>query len=209
MQTEQANPGSHNIDRLSTLDMIKVINDQDKTVAKAVAAALPQIAETIDKIVEQFKAGGRLIYAGAGTSGRMGILDAVECVPTYGTPPEMVQGILAGGDIAIRHAVEGAEDDPDGGRRDLEALDFCADDMLVGIAASGRTPYVLGAVEYARSTGAPTAGIACNVPSALLEAVDIPIGLATGAEVIAGEYPYESRNCTEDGTEYAQYRQHD
>ncbi|MGB1287482.1 MAG: N-acetylmuramic acid 6-phosphate etherase [Aggregatilineales bacterium] len=186
MLTEQANPGTQDIDKLDTLAMVQRINEQDKTVAEAVEKALPQIANAIDVIVRQLQGGGRLIYLGAGTSGRLGILDAVECVPTYGTPPERVQGILAGGDKAIKHSVEGAEDEFDGGRRDLEAIHFSAQDVLVGIAASGRTPYVLGAIAYAQSLTAPTIGIACNVPSALLDAADIAIGVAVGAEVIAG-----------------------
>lgn len=186
MQTEQQNPNTLMIDSLSTLDMLRVINAEDMKVAQAVQAVLPAIAQAIDAIVERFKRGGRLIYIGAGTSGRLGVLDAVECVPTFGVPPTMVQGILAGGMPAMIRSVEGAEDNPELAREDLRALPLTADDAVVGIAASGTTPYVIGALEYARAAGAVTIGIACNAPAPVLDAADIAIGVVVGPEVITG-----------------------
>ncbi len=186
MTTEDTNPNSANIDRLPTLDMLAVINAEDAHVAQAVATALPAIATAVDAIAAQLQQGGRLIYIGAGTSGRLGVLDAAECVPTYGTPPEMVQGIIAGGPTALVHSVEGAEDAPEGGEIDLKAITLTAQDVVCGIAASGETPYVLGAIHYAKQLGCITIGIACNAPSTLLEQVRIPIGVPVGPEVIAG-----------------------
>lgn len=147
--TEQRNPNTAHIDTLSTLDMVKLINQEDHNVADAVAAVTPKIAEAIDVIADRLSNGGRLIYSGCGTSGRLGILDAVECPPTYSTDPELVQGLIAGGYPAIFKAVEGAEDNFDLGRMDLEGIHFSGKDVLVGLAASGRTPYVLGAMDYA------------------------------------------------------------
>ena len=186
MLTEQQNPKTMSIDNLSTLEMVTVINEEDAQVALAVQRVLPAIAEAVDTIAEQLASGGRLFYIGAGTSGRLGILDAVECVPTYSVSPELVQGIIAGGHGAIVRSVEGAEDSPEGGKADLAEHRLTENDVVVGIAASGRTPYVLGAIEYAKSIGSPTIGIACNVPSALLDAVDLAIGVAVGAEVVTG-----------------------
>jgi N-acetylmuramic acid 6-phosphate etherase len=186
MLTEQRNPNTANIDQLSALEIVQRINAEDRTVADAVAAALPQIAAAVEGIVERLRRGGRLIYAGAGTSGRLGVLDAVECVPTFSTPPELVRALIAGGADALVQAVEGAEDQPEAGAAALKGISLSADDALVGIAASGRTPYVLGAVEYGRSVGALTVGLACNVPSALLDAVEVPVGVAVGPEVITG-----------------------
>lgn len=162
------------------------MNALDQTVALAVQQAIPQIVQAVEAIVAAFRGGGRLIYQGAGTSGRLGILDAVECAPTFGVPSDRVQGLLAGGLSAMFSAVEGAEDDPELAVADLEAIHFNADDVLVGIAASGRTPYVLGGIAYARQLGARTIGLACNQPSPLLEQCDIPIPLLTGAEFITG-----------------------
>jgi N-acetylmuramic acid 6-phosphate etherase len=186
MQTEQQNPNTMAIDSLSTLDMLRVINAEDMKVAQAVQAVLPAVAQAIDAVVGRFKRGGRLIYIGAGTSGRLGVLDAVECVPTFGVPPTMVQGILAGGMPAMIRSVEGAEDNPELAREDLRALPLTADDAVVGIAASGTTPYVIGALEYARIAGAVTIGIACNAPAPVLDAADIAIGVVVGPEVITG-----------------------
>lgn len=186
MLTEQANPNSENIDQLDTLSLVRIINAEDMTVAQAVQAALPAIAAAVDAITAALQAGGRLLYIGAGTSGRLGILDAVECVPTYGTAPQVVQGIIAGGERAMMRSVEGAEDSATGGADDLKALQLAASDIVCGIAASGRTPYVIGALEYARSIGAKTIGLSCNVPAPVLEAADIAIGVATGSEVISG-----------------------
>ncbi len=186
MLTEGRNPRSTNIDSVSTFELLTIMNDEDTTVAQVVRNALPNIVLAVDMIVERIKAGGRLIYIGAGTSGRLGVLDAVECVPTFGTSPELVVGIIAGGETALTNAVEGAEDRVDNGKRELQAVALSERDVVVGIAASGRTPYVLGAVKYANEVGAGTIGIACNAPSPLLEESRIKIGLPVGPEVITG-----------------------
>ncbi|WP_420299499.1 N-acetylmuramic acid 6-phosphate etherase [Edwardsiella tarda] len=186
MVTESRNPASAAIDTLSTLAMLRVINAEDQRVAPAVEATLPQVAELVDKVVEAFAQGGRLIYCGAGTSGRLGILDASECPPTYGTPAQQVVGLIAGGHPAILAAVENAEDDRDQGAQDLRDLHFTARDVLVGIAASGRTPYVLGAMAYAKQQGATVAAIVCNPGSEMSLAADIAIEPVVGAEVVTG-----------------------
>ncbi len=167
--TEALNPNSTDIDALSTAEMLRVINAADREVAVAVEREIPNIASAVDRIVERLEAGGRLFYIGAGTSGRLGVLDASECSPTFNTPPELVQGLIAGGDHALRHSIEKAEDDPELGQRDLSERDFAAGDVLVGIAASGRTPYVLGGIGYARSLGALTIGLSCTPNSELGE----------------------------------------
>ncbi|MGY0163552.1 N-acetylmuramic acid 6-phosphate etherase [Edwardsiella tarda] len=186
MVTESRNPASAAIDTLSTLAMLRVINAEDQRVAPAVEATLPQVAELVDKVVEAFAQGGRLIYCGAGTSGRLGILDASECPPTYGTPAQQVVGLIAGGHPAILAAVENAEDDREQGAQDLRDLHFTAQDVLVGIAASGRTPYVLGAMAYAKQQGATVAAIVCNPGSEMSLAADIAIEPVVGAEVVTG-----------------------
>ncbi|MCW7550039.1 N-acetylmuramic acid 6-phosphate etherase [Photorhabdus sp. APURE] len=186
MITESRNPASANIDTLPTLEMLKLINNEDKKVALAVEQTLPKIAETVDKITEAFRQGGRLIYIGAGTSGRLGILDASECPPTYGAKPEQVVGLIAGGHQAILHAVENAEDNQQLGANDLQALNFNSKDVLVGIAASGRTPYVLGAMAYAKSVGAAVACISCNPESPMTQAADIAITPIVGPEIVTG-----------------------
>ncbi|WP_205438899.1 N-acetylmuramic acid 6-phosphate etherase [Edwardsiella tarda] len=186
MVTESRNPASAAIDTLSTLAMLRVINAEDQQVAPAVEATLPQVAELVDKVVEAFAQGGRLIYCGAGTSGRLGILDASECPPTYGTPAQQVVGLIAGGHPAILAAVENAEDDREQGAQDLRDLHFTAQDVLVGIAASGRTPYVLGAMAYAKQQGATVAAIVCNPGSEMSLAADIAIEPVVGAEVVTG-----------------------
>lgn len=186
MQTEQPNPRSLGIDRASTLDILRIMNDEDATVPDVVRQALPAIAAAVDAIVERLERGGRLIYAGAGTSGRLAMIDAAECVPTFNTDPSLVVALIAGGERAFLRAVEGAEDHREGGKADLQALNVSATDAVVGIAASGRTPYVLGVVEEAKRVGAITIGISCSAPAALLDAVDIPIAAVTGPEVIAG-----------------------
>ncbi|XEG67643.1 N-acetylmuramic acid 6-phosphate etherase [Edwardsiella tarda] len=186
MVTESRNPASAAIDTLSTLAMLRVINAEDQRVAPAVEVTLPQVAELVDKVVEAFAQGGRLIYCGAGTSGRLGILDASECPPTYGTPAQQVVGLIAGGHPAILAAVENAEDDRDQGAQDLRDLHFTARDVLVGIAASGRTPYVLGAMAYAKQQGATVAAIVCNPGSEMSLAADIAIEPVVGAEVVTG-----------------------
>ena len=186
MVTESRNSASTNIDQLSTIDMLQVINNEDKQVPLAVEKVLPQIALLVDKVAEAFLKGGRLIYSGAGTSGRLGILDASECPPTYGTPHEQVIGLIAGGHQAIFRAVENAEDKPELGEQDLVNIQFNDKDVLVGIAASGRTPYVLGALAYARKIGAVTASISCNPNSPIANAADIAITPIVGAEVVTG-----------------------
>ncbi|MCY4538098.1 MAG: N-acetylmuramic acid 6-phosphate etherase [Chloroflexi bacterium] len=186
LSTENQNPATANIDKMSTLDMLAAINEEDTGVALAVKAALPQIARAVDTIARSLRGGGRLFYVGAGTSGRLGILDAVECVPTFGTSPEQVQGLLAGGQEAVFRAVEGAEDSEDMGRQDLRQRGLCRDDVVCGIAASGRTPYVIGALRYAESIGAPSVAICCNTEAPILELADIGIAVDVGPEVIAG-----------------------
>lgn len=184
--TEARNPSTEAIDTLPTLDMVRLINAEDARVAEAVARELPAIAQAIDAIAERMQAGGRLIYVGAGTSGRLAVLDASECPPTFGTAPEQVIGINAGGLHALTHAVEGAEDDRNAGARDLAAQEVTARDCVVGVAASGRTPYTLGALTEARQRGALTVSLACVHPSPMAEAVEIAIAPLVGPEVIAG-----------------------
>lgn len=184
--TEGRNPDTLDIDRLSTEDMLKKINNEDKKVPIAIEKEIPNIAKAVDIIAEKLKQGGRLIYIGAGTSGRLGILDASECPPTFGVDPEMVQGIIAGGDVAIRRSVEDAEDKEDLGKEDLKKKNLSSKDVVVGIAASGRTPYVLGALRYAKEVGAHTVGISCNPDSEMKKIVDIMIAPVVGPEVIMG-----------------------
>lgn len=186
IKTEERNALTRNIDTLDTVDMLRVINSEDKKVAFAVEKELDHIAQAVDLIYERLRQGGRLVYIGCGTSGRLGILDAVECPPTFSTDPEQVVGIIAGGYNAIFRAVEGAEDSRELGREDLEKINFCAKDVLVGIAASGRTPYVLGAMEYARETGANTVGVTCCPGSDVEKAADIAITPVPGPEVVTG-----------------------
>ena len=184
--TEQRNPNTMNIDTLSTLDMVKLINQEDHRVADAVGEVTDKIAQAVDVIAEKLAAGGRLIYCGAGTSGRLGILDAVECPPTYSTEPETVQALMAGGYGAIFKAVEGAEDSKELGVEDMKNIHFSQKDVLVGIAASGRTPYVRGCMEYAKQLGAPTVAVTCCPGSELDQFADIGIAPAPGPEVVTG-----------------------
>jgi N-acetylmuramic acid 6-phosphate etherase len=184
--TEQENPRTANIDRLPTLELVRLINDEDQTVAVAVERVLPAVAETIDRVVERLKAGGRLFYVGTGTSGRLGVLDASECPPTYGVSPERVQGVIAGGDVALRSSLEGAEDDEAAGGTDLRERGVRADDSVVGITASGRTPYTIGALKWARSIGCFTAALTCVPGSAVTLAADVAIAPVVGPEVITG-----------------------
>ncbi len=186
MVTESRNPASEHIDQVSTLEMLKIINNEDKKVPLSIEKILPNIAQLVDKVAEAFQQGGRLIYCGAGTSGRLGILDASECPPTFGTPHEQVIGLIAGGHQAILRAVENAEDNRQLGQKDLEYIQFNAKDVLVGIAASGRTPYVLGAMDYAQSLGATVAAISCNPDSAMAKQADIPLTAVVGPEVVTG-----------------------
>lgn len=186
MITETRNPASVEIDQLSTLEMLRVINQEDQQVALAVGQLLPEIARAVDAIAAAFGKGGRLVYIGAGTSGRLGILDASECPPTYGVSAEQVIGLIAGGHKAILQAVENAEDDAELGARDLKNIQFCANDVLVGIAASGRTPYVLGAMAHASAVGATVCSISCNPGSPLARAADISMVAVVGPEIVTG-----------------------
>ena len=184
--TEQPNPASAGIDAVSTEQMLRIINAEDRVVPEAVGREIPNVARAVEAIVKTLEGGGRLFYLGAGTSGRLGVLDASECPPTFSVPPEMVQGIMAGGESALSRATEVTEDDPALGARDLSARGFTGRDLLVGITASGRTPYVLGAVAAAKELGAVTVGISCTPDSELARAVDIAITPVVGPEVIAG-----------------------
>ena len=184
--TEQRNPNSMNVDSLSALEIVQLMNDEDKQVPLAIEKCLPQIAQAVERIVAAFQKGGRLVYIGAGTSGRLGVLDASECPPTFGVSPEMVKGIIAGGERALRHPIEGAEDSKEQAVIDLQTIQFSSKDVLVGIAASGRTPYVIGALEYAKSLGSVTVSIASNPNSAMANIVDIAIDTVVGPEVLTG-----------------------
>ena len=184
--TEQRNPNSMYVDSLSALEIVQLMNDEDKQVPLAIEKCLPQIAQAVECIVAAFQQGGRLVYIGAGTSGRLGVLDASECPPTFGVSPEMVKGIIAGGERALRHPIEGAEDSKSQAVVDLQTIQFSSKDVLVGIAASGRTPYVIGALEYAKSLGSVTASIASNPNSAMANIVDIAIDTVVGPEVLTG-----------------------
>ena len=184
--TEQRNPNSMDVDRLSALEIVQLMNEEDKQVPLAIEKCLPQIAQAVERIVSAFQQGGRLVYIGAGTSGRLGVLDASECPPTFGVSPEMVKGIIAGGERALRHPIEGAEDSKAQAVVDLQTIQFSSKDVLVGIAASGRTPYVIGALEYAKSLGSVTVSIASNPNSAMANIVDIAIDTVVGPEVLTG-----------------------
>ena len=186
LPTEQRNPATTEIHTLSTLDMARVLNAQDATVAPAVARALPEIAKSIDIIVDRLRAGGRLVYIGAGTSGRLGVLDASECPPTYNTPPELVVGLIAGGDHALRHPVENIEDRSEAGAAALRDIALTDRDVVVGIASSGRTPFVVGALGYAREIGAATISLANVANAAIASEADIAIAAVTGPEPVTG-----------------------
>src|SRR5262245_33072349 len=186
MLTEQRNPLSMHIDRATTLEMLQIMNDEDATVASSVRQALPDIARAVDAIVERLRRGGRLIYVGAGTSGRLAVLDAAEAPPTFSTPPDLIHAIMAGGEPTLTHAVEGAEDDRQAGYDSIREADVTERDAVVGVAASGRTPFVLGALEAANERGAVTIGVSCNAPSPLLDMAQIKIAALVGPEVITG-----------------------
>ncbi len=194
--TEQANPASAHIDKLPVAEMLRVMNDEDRKVAESVRAQIPHIAKAVDAIVEAFGNGGRLFYIGAGTSGRLGVLDAAECPPTFNVPPDLVQGIIAGGEAALSRATEATEDDPAIGARDLRARGFRECDVLCGIAASGRTPYVLGAIDEANRLGALTIGISCTPDSELARRARIAITPAPGPEIIAGSTRLKAGTAT-------------
>ena len=186
LATEQRNPASDGMDLLDTLSLVTLMNNEDRHVALAVGRELPRIAEAIDVIAERLRRGGRLIHIGAGTSGRLGVLDASECPPTFNTPPDQVVGLIAGGDYALRHCVEAVEDDPEAGEDSLKSIALTGGDVVVGIAASGRTPFVLGAVHYARGIGAFTIGLCTTLRSRLSEIVDISIAPLPGPEILTG-----------------------
>lgn len=184
--TEEINVNSKGIDMKSTMEILEIMNREDEGVAKAVRASLAQIAELIDATVNAFRHHGRLFYIGSGTSGRLGVLDASECPPTFGVPSTMVNGVIAGGESALRNAIENAEDDKEKASSDLEAYDFSSSDMLIGLSAAGSTPYVVGAIEYAHSIGADTGCIVCNDGSVLSRLVHHPVTVVVGPEIIQG-----------------------
>ena len=184
--SEDRNPRSMEIDLFPTVEVLRSINEEDKGVPSAVEKVIPQIAEAVDDIVRAFRKGARLVYIGAGTSGRLGVLDASECPPTFSVPDGMVVGLIAGGTEALMHAIEGAEDDPDQGRQALADIGLTADDVVVGIAVSGRTPYVIGALTYAKTLGARTVALSCNPNSAIAAIADIAISPVVGPEILTG-----------------------
>jgi len=194
--TERVNPASREIDALGTEDVLRIINDEDQRVPLAVASQIPDIAKAVDAIVRVIDSGGRLFYIGAGTSGRLGVLDAAECPPTFHVSPQLVQGIIAGGERALARAIEANEDDPEAGKRDLTIRAFTGADVLVGVAASGRTPYVLGAIDAAKEMGALTVGVSCTPDSDLARRVDIAITPLAGPEVIAGSTRMKAGTAT-------------
>ena len=184
--TETRNPNTQDLDIMTSLEIVTVMNQEDRNVCLAIEEVLPEIAKLVDVVAAAFEKGGRLIYMGAGTSGRLGVLDASECPPTYGVSPEQVVGLIAGGDYALRNAVEGAEDSREFGVQDLKDRNLTKDDVVVGIAASGRTPFVIGGLEYAKEVGCTTAAIACNKGSAIGKIADITIEAEPGPEVLTG-----------------------
>src|SRR2546421_159873 len=184
--TEQENPCTANISSLSPDEIVRLMNAEDALVAGAVASVLRDVARAVEGIVERLRAEGRLFYIGTGTSGRLGVLDAAECPPTFGVSPDLVQAIIAGGYEACYRAVEASEDDAEAGRKDLEACGFKKDDVLVGIAASGQTPYTVGAIKYARGLGAFTVAVTCAPRSSITEAAEVSITPVVGPEVVAG-----------------------
>ena len=194
--TETRNPASERLDQLSTLEMLELINAEDASVAAAVHAELPHIAQAVDAIAARFAQGGRLFYIGAGTSGRLGVLDASECPPTFSVAADLFQGLIAGGDRALRLSSEHSEDSREEGAHDLAAAGFAKHDTLVGIAASGRTPYVLGALDYAKTLGSLTIGLSCVPGSALAQAAEIAITPATGPEVLTGSTRLKAGTAT-------------
>jgi N-acetylmuramic acid 6-phosphate etherase len=186
LATEKRNPDTLNIDELSTLEVVQKIHEADLQVASCITPVLKEITQVADKAVTAFENGARLIYIGAGTSGRLGVLDASECPPTYGTDPKLVVGLIAGGEYALRHAIEGAEDDRELGKSDLEHVQVTEKDVVVAIAASGRTPYCLGAMEYAKQIGAFTAALVCSIDSPMEKLADVSLVVVPGPEVVTG-----------------------
>ncbi|MEO6598019.1 MAG: N-acetylmuramic acid 6-phosphate etherase [Planctomycetota bacterium] len=196
LTTETRNPRSEELDAMSTLDLVTAMSDEDRGVADAVRAVLPEIAAAVDSIAERMRKGGRLVYCGAGTSGRLGVLDAAECSPTFSSPPEQVVGLIAGGPAAIKKAVEGAEDDEALGAEDLKGIELGPKDVVVGIAASGRTPYVAGALHHAKAVGALTVAVVCNPRSAVAAAAELPIEVITGPEILTGSTRLKAGTAT-------------
>ncbi len=196
LQTEAQNPASTKLDEMTALEIVRLMNAEDARVAPAVATQAESLPRAIEVIADRLRGGGRLIYVGAGTSGRLGVLDASECPPTFNSPPEQVVGVIAGGPTALTRAVEGVEDHPEQGARDLESLGVSSRDAVVGIATSGRTPYVLGAVAYARKQGAFTIGITCNTDAELNPVVDLPIVPVVGPEVLSGSTRLKAGTAT-------------
>ena len=186
LTTETRNPRSTQLDTMDVMQLLQLMNDEDSRVAGAVRKALPQIAAAVSLIAASFRTGGRLIYIGAGTSGRLGVLDAAECPPTFGTSPDQVVGLIAGGERALRHAVEGAEDASEMAEKDLQAIHLARRDTVVGLSASGRTPYVVGGLDFARTVGAATVLVACNPGSQVSSRADVHIELDNGPEVLTG-----------------------
>ncbi|WP_210610256.1 N-acetylmuramic acid 6-phosphate etherase [Priestia flexa] len=186
LTTESRNERTMNIDAENTADILRIMNEEDQKVAAAVNAVLPDIEATVEYVVQSLKSGGRLIYIGAGTSGRLGVLDAVECPPTFSTDPSAVQGIMAGGEGAFVKAVEGAEDSEEGGVQDLQRIELTSADTVIGIAASGRTPYVIGALKYAKSIGAKAIALSCNENAAISQVADRAIEVVVGPEILTG-----------------------
>lgn len=196
LATEKVDGRSQSLDALSPLEFVKLMNTFDREAADAVEQALPVIAQVIEQASARMRKGGRLIYLGAGTSGRLGVLDASECPPTFGAPPEQVQGIMAGGDWALRHAVEGAEDDSDAGAEDLRQIEAASLDTVVAISASGYAPYCLGALRYARSVGALCVALSCNAHALTSSEADLAIEMPTGAEVLSGSTRLKAGTAT-------------
>jgi N-acetylmuramic acid 6-phosphate etherase len=196
LPTEARNPATEHIDQLPTLEMLRLINEEDAKVATAVAAVLPNIAKAVDEIARRFEDGGRIFYIGAGTSGRLGVLDASECPPTFSVPPTLFQGLIAGGDSALRKSSEQSEDSPEQGAADLAAAGFTGQDALIGIAASGRTPYVLGALQHANPLGALTIALTCVPDSPMSTIADITIAPITGPEVLTGSTRLKAGTAT-------------
>lgn len=186
LATERRNERTMSLDDMSVEDILTVMNEEDQTVASVIRQEIPVIKQVVDRVVQSFQSGGRLIYIGAGTSGRLGVLDAAECVPTFGVSPDMVVGLIAGGERALIKAVEGAEDSKTLAVEDLQALQLKANDTVIGIAASGRTPYVIGGLDYAREVGAVTAALSCNKEAIISQHADLQIEVETGPEVLTG-----------------------
>jgi N-acetylmuramic acid 6-phosphate etherase len=196
LQTEARNPASTNLDELTPLELVRLMNAEDARVIPAVASQAEAIARAVEVIADRLRRGGRLVYLGAGTSGRLGVLDAAECPPTFSSPPGQVVGVIAGGPAALTRAVEGAEDHPEYAERDLDAIGLSAADVLVGIATSGRTPYVQGGLRHARGLGAYTIGLSCNPDSDLLPLVDLAITPVVGPEVLTGSTRLKAGTAT-------------